>query len=128
MAVKVLVDAARSAPGYAGMTVISGDRPLFAEHIEPDYAMRLRALYCRMPGPGPAGSEYLCAVAAGFTFYIYSAAGFLILLKLSGRFSPRPSLPVAEPYFDAPQEETALPSRDGVRREAEALLRQYDLL
>ena len=128
MAVKALVDAARTAPGYAGLVIFSGDQLFFAEQIEPGYAVRLRALYCRMSWSGLAGCEYLCAVAAGFTFYIYSAADLLVLLKLSGRFSPRPSLPVAEPYFDVPPEEMTLPSRDGLRREAEALLRQYDLL
>lgn len=128
MAVKEFIDLARAAPGYAGLAIFSGDREIFSDRIEPDYAIRLRMLCCRVLGSNGSGNEYLCAVASGFTFYVCYDTGLLIILRLSGRFSPRPSLSVAESDFADPPGETALPSREGLRREAEALLRQYELL
>ncbi|CAJ37191.1 hypothetical protein RCIA153 [Methanocella arvoryzae MRE50] len=105
-----------------------GDEPICLERLEAEYAHHLRALYCRVFGAHQPEGELMCAVAAGFTFYASCNAGLLVIIRISGRFSPRPALPCAEPDYAEPLTDALLPSRAGVRREAEALLRQYDLL
>lgn len=128
MTVKAIIDAARSAPGYAGIAIFAGGQFIYAEHIPGDYAVRLSTLYGRLNGKSAAGHDCLCAVAAGFTFYVYPDGGLTVILRMAGRFSPCPQSSRAEPDYAEPLADAVLPSRSGVRREAEALLRQYDLL
>jgi len=126
MTVKAIVDAARAVPAYAGVAIFSAGDVLFIEHIGPDYAVRLCSLFGRICGEAPAEAECLCAVTAGFTFYIYRAGDFILLLRISGRFSARPQLVWASSDYIDPVTDVLLPARAQVHREAEALLRQYD--
>ena len=128
MTVKAILDAARAAQAYAGVAIFSPGQVLFIENIELDYATRLCSLYRRICGEAPAEAESLCAVAAGFTFYLNRMGSFTIVLRLSGRFSPRPLLRWLESDYLDPVTDTLLPGRADVHREAEALLRQYDLI
>ncbi len=122
MAVKAIVDALRSAEGYAGGGVYTAEQEVFSENIGQDYAVIiLRLLHLS------ASVRRISVAARGFTFTGFNAGGYDVVLKLAGRFPATPVLCITEPEFIDPACATALPSRETARAEAEAALRAFGL-
>ena len=124
MTVKALVDFARALPGYSGMMVFIADREAFADQAM-DFGPNLRSLQRHFPGVAGHYPE-ITAVAGGYTYLVFDRGNLTVVLKLAGRFAALPDLSLEEPDFIDPSS-LSLPPREDARREAEALLRGYDL-
>jgi hypothetical protein len=121
--VKVVVDWARAIPGCSGLAVHRGDVELYSDAIDNGYLRPLLDLLRISPG-----SRRASAAAGGFTFVAFYVGGYMVVLKVAGRFPALPAIAIEEPSFVDPSCAPALPSRDEARREADAALRQFGLL
>ena len=127
-AVKALIDAARQTPGYAGLAVFARGDVLFEEHLDLAYASGLLALRARLACRALPGGPCLTAATSAFTFHVIDMGEMVAVLQLAGRFTGAPRLSCPEPEFaESPSARAGLPTREEVRREAEALLKQYNL-
>lgn len=123
MSIKEIVDFYRSAPGYLGMAAFAGGQQYYSEQMSHLHASQLLVLLGESPG-----ASRVSAVVNGVTLIAFTADGYTIALKLSGRFPPVLSYNPAETEFVDPVPVPGLPSRKDARSEAEAALGTFGLL
>ena len=121
--IKGVIDVIRDIPGYAGMAVYFAQRCAYSDILDEKYADGMYDLYVESPGV-----KAITAIMRGYSILAFGVGDIIVVSRFEGRYFRVPDISPEEddivPAGPAPR----LMSREEARREAQELLRSFNIL
>lgn len=128
LVIKNIIDIARKCEGYAGIAIYSGGTSIFNESVGREYAEEMLGLYQWVERTYANGNtDYIVVGIRRFTTFIRMLDDLVIVLLLSGKPQAFPDFTVDEPCFICPGTLPGLPTKEDARREAEVIIKRFNI-
>lgn len=121
--IKGVIDVVRETPGYAGMAVYFAHDCVYADAIDRNIADGMYDLLI-----DGSHVKSITAIVRGYSILAFSVGDTAVVARFEGRYFHMPRLSPEEDDIVALEPAPRLISRDEARREAQQLLRRFNIL
>jgi hypothetical protein len=120
--IKGVIDVVREMPGYAGMAVYFAHDCVYADAIDTKIADSMYDLF-NLPH-----AKSFTAIVRGYSILAFGVGDTAVVARFEGRYYHIPKLSLGEDDIVASEPAPRLISRDEARREAQKLLKNFNIL
>jgi hypothetical protein len=121
--IKGVIDVIREMPGYAGMAVYFAHECVYADAIDRNIADGMYDLFNNY-----SHTKSITAIVRGYSLLAFGVGDTAVVARFEGRYFHIPRLSLDEDDIVASEPAPRLISRDEARREAQQLLRSFNIL
>jgi hypothetical protein len=121
--IKGMIDVIREMPGYAGMAVYFAHDCVYADVIDRNIADGMYDLLI-----DSSRKRSITAIVRGYSILAFEVGDTAVVARFEGRYFHMPKLSLEEDDIVASEPAPRLISRDEARREAQQLLRRFNIL
>ena len=121
--IKGVIDVVRKMPGYAGMAVYFAHDCVYTDMIDQKIADGMYDLFINS-----SSAKSVTAIVRGYSILAFGVGDAAVVARFEGRYFHMPKLSPDEDDIIASEPAPRLISRDEARREAQQLLRSFNIL